>query len=150
MQQQRVENLQLPLIADEVQRAFDIYLQSNYRQQLANAYREATGQALIDIGKVHFKAYVFHASAHPSRLNKAAKQCGKKRCAQLLLYTHENISLQLMPVVDLSRGKVLQANTETRTFNNAAHGEHPHADHAPPTETAQQPANELRSRAVDE
>ena len=148
--QQHVENLQLPLIAAEVQRAFDIYLQSDYRQQLANAYREATGQALIDIGKVHFKAYVFHASAHPRRLNKAAKQCGKKRCAQLLLYTHENISLQLMPVIDLSRGKVLQAKTETQAYSAQGHGKHHHDSHPSPPATANQPAGSIPTRAADE
>jgi hypothetical protein len=87
-------------------------LQSRHRNALARAYSSATGQALIDINKINFKAYVFHASANSTRLNRAAKRCGRIRCAQLLLYTHENIALNFTPVIDISRGIVLQANTE--------------------------------------
>lgn len=111
-QQRRVVDLQLPLTKDEIQRAFDILLQSQHRNALARAYSNATGQALIDINKINFKAYVFHASANSARLNRAAKRCGRLRCAQLLLYTYENIALNFTPVIDISRGIVLQANTE--------------------------------------
>ena len=106
-----VRNLQLPLIDDEVQRAFDIYTQSRFRTDLADAYFETTGQALIDISKVHFKAYVFHASVNEELLNKKTRRCGKTRCAQLLLYTEDNIAMNLSPVVNLSRGVVIQGNT---------------------------------------
>ncbi|MGB5326392.1 MAG: hypothetical protein WBN40_13350 [Pseudomonadales bacterium] len=111
-EQRRVVDLQLPLTKDEIQRAFDTLLQSRHRNALARAYSNATGQALIDINKINFKAYVFHASANSARLNRAAKRCGRLRCAQLLLYTHENIALNFTPVIDISRGIVLQANTE--------------------------------------
>lgn len=110
--QRTVTDLQLPLTQDEIQHSFDVFLQSPHRRKLANAYEVATGQSLIDISNVKFKAYVFHASANSARLNRGAKKCGRTRCAQLLLYTRENIALNITPVIDLSRSKVLQANTE--------------------------------------
>lgn len=119
-EQRRVADLQLPLTEDEIQRAFDILLQSPHRSDLAAAYRDVTGQSLIDIGKVHYKAYVFHASANSARLNNAAKKCGRTRCAQMLLYTNENIALNFTPVIDISRGKVLQGNTEPSAAGRAA------------------------------
>ena len=107
----RVRNMQLPLNDNEIQRAFDIYLQSDHRSELVDAYYETTGQSLIDIGKVQFKAYVFHASVNEALLNKKARRCGKTRCAQLLLYTEDNIAMNLSPVINLSRGRVIQGNT---------------------------------------
>ena len=107
----RVRNLQLPLNDNEIQRAFDIYLQSEHRNELVDAYYQTTGQSLIDISKVQFKAYVFHASVNEALLNKKARRCGKTRCAQLLLYTEDNIAMNLSPVVSLSRGVVIQGNT---------------------------------------
>ncbi len=124
----RVRNLQLPLNDNEIQRAFDIYLQSDHRGELVDAYYQTTGQSLIDISKVQFKAYVFHASVNEALLNKKARRCGKTRCAQLLLYTEDNIAMNLSPVVSLSRGVVIQGNTlPGEAFSTStAVGDHAH------------------------
>lgn len=106
-----VKNVQLPLIPEEIQRAYNIYLQSPHLQDLSQAYFDATAQMLIDMNKINFKAFIFHGEDNLNELNKEAKRCGKTRCAQLLLYTDENIALNLSPVINLSKGIVVQANT---------------------------------------
>lgn len=128
---QRVSaKLQLPLIDEEVQRAFDIYLQSRHRSDLAAAYLDATGQSLIDVRKVHFKAYTFHGAENEKALNKKSRRCGKTRCAQILLYTEDNIALNLSPVVNLAKATVVQANTLPSLAVEATAASH--LDHAVP------------------
>ena len=108
----RTVELQLPLVKEEIERAFTIYLQSSHRNELADAYREATGQSLIDVSSLHFKAFILHGSANMTRLNAATKRCGRSRCAKLLIHTEENIALNITPIIDLSKGQVIQGNTE--------------------------------------
>lgn len=108
----RTVELQLPLVKEEIERAFTIYLQSSHRNELADAYREATGQSLIDVNSLHFKAFILHGSANMKRLNAATKRCGRSRCAKLLIHTEENIALNITPIIDLSKGQVIQGNTE--------------------------------------
>lgn len=109
--QLNVRDMQLPLVDEEIQRTFDIFMQSKHRRKLAKSYYQATGQSLIDLSNIDFKAYVFHSSISEDQLKPKTRQCGKTRCAQLLLYTNENIALDLNPIISLSKAKVLQVNT---------------------------------------
>lgn len=109
-----VIDMQLPLIDAEINRAFDIVLASTGdRRSLENAFREVTGNEFTDRSQVSYKAFVFHPDTVADGLEPDARRCGLHRCAQMLLYTHDNVALDMSPVVDLSTSRVLQ-NLELR------------------------------------
>jgi hypothetical protein len=114
MSSEVVIGTQLPLIDAEVSRAFDILLASDAdRLALEIAYREVTGAQFTDRSQVSYKAFVFHPETVVDGLSPDARRCGVNRCAQMLIYTHDNIALDTSPVVDLSTQRVLQ-NLELR------------------------------------
>ncbi len=105
---------QLPLIDSEIARAFDVLLASAPdRRALEAAYFAVTGREFLDRSQVSYKAFVFHPDTVVDGLTADARRCGINRCAQMLIYTHDNIALNTSPVVDLSSARVLQ-NLELR------------------------------------
>ena len=105
---------QLPLVDVEITRAFDILLASSAdHRTLGRAYKAVTGEDFEDRSQVSYKAFVFHPDTVVDGLTADARRCGVHRCAQLLIYTHDNIALDMSPVVDLSKSRVLQ-NLELR------------------------------------
>ncbi len=109
-----VIDLQLPLVDAEISRAFDIVLASTSdRTSLENAFRQVTGNEFTERSQVSYKAFVFHPDTVADGLEPDARRCGLHRCAQMLLYTHDNVALDMSPVVDLSTSRVLQ-NLELR------------------------------------
>jgi len=105
---------QLPLVETEVTRAFDILLASGPdRRALEQAYKAITGKRFEKRTQVSYKAFIFHQDTVVDGLTAAARRCGVNRCAQILIYTHDNIALDTAPVVDLSTSQVLQ-NLELR------------------------------------
>ncbi len=109
-----VIDLQLPLVDAEISRAFDVVLTSEaHSKALRAAYFQVTGTRLVDRSQVSYKAFVFHPDTVQDGLEPTARRCGLHRCAQMLLYTHDNIALDMSPVVDLSTNRVLQ-NLELR------------------------------------
>lgn len=111
---QIVIGTQLPLVEAEISRAFSVLLASrDDRRALEVAYRAVSGEEFVERSQVSYKAFVFHPDTVVDGLSRAARRCGTNRCAQMLIYTHDNIALDMSPVVDLSTGKVLQ-NLELR------------------------------------
>ncbi len=109
-QVETVQGVQLPLTADESQRALAIALNDPaLRPQLDAAFGSITNQQLTSGDQLEVKAMTFHADAAPGMALGAAAQCGVKRCAQLLLTAGDNVALQIIPIVDLSSGTVAQA-----------------------------------------
>ena len=105
---------QLPLIQAEVERAFDVLLANPANvDPWPRRFKKITGEAFVDRNQVNFKAFVFHPDTVADGLVAAARNCGVHRCAQLLIYTHNNVALDLSPIIDLSRARVLQ-NLELR------------------------------------
>jgi len=105
---------QLPLVDTEITRAFDVLLASAPdRVALEQAYKDVTGKPFKDRSQVSFKAFIFHPDTVVDGLTPAARRCGVHRCAQMLIYTHDNIALDTAPVVDISTSRVLQ-NLELR------------------------------------
>ncbi len=106
---EHLQGVQLPLNANEEQRALDL-IQADMRlwDQLARRYEQIDGKPLTQIEQLQVKVSVFHADTMPERLNAAAQQCGSHRCAQVLLFTVDKTLLELMPIVDLSQGQVAQ------------------------------------------
>jgi hypothetical protein len=107
---EQVQGVQLPLTDGETQRAMAIALADpNVRPMLDAEYRSITQQDLVAAEQLIVKAMTFHASSIPAEDVGSAAACGVKRCAQLLLAAGDNVALQVIPVVDLSSGIVVNA-----------------------------------------
>ncbi len=105
----RTRNMQPPMVASEIKRAIEIVFQDDEERSILNAeFTRLTGGTLTSIDQLQYKAFTFFADSMPNVVNTASKSCGAKRCAQLLLYTHENIVFEVSPIVNLSAGVVTQ------------------------------------------
>lgn len=105
----RKQGVQLPLTEKELTRAKQIVFDDeDERQILKDEYHRITSRELSDTADLNIKAFTFVADSLPNRVNEASKQCGVHRCAQLMLYTGENIVFEISPIVNLSEGVVTQ------------------------------------------
>ena len=105
----RTQGTQLPLTENELARAKRIVFEDDdERQILENEYHRITSRPLTDAKDLNIKAFSFTADSLPNRVNEASKLCGIHRCAQLMLYTGENIVFEITPIVNLSKGVVTQ------------------------------------------
>lgn len=108
-EQERVQGVQLPLTAAEEARAIALaWGDAQTHQTLAAQFEQLTGQPLTSLEQLHVKASVFLADSMPGRLNAAAQACGLQRCAQLLFFNVDNVAFEMLPIVSLSKGSVLQ------------------------------------------
>jgi hypothetical protein len=106
---EELPGVQLPLSKPEIRRAFDIaYAEPRVRARIQELYRARTGEVLADPSELQQKAMVFHAQTNPIGLSEAAARCGEHRCAQLLLFTRDYFAVEVIPIVDLSTGVVVQ------------------------------------------
>lgn len=106
---ERMQGVQLPLTAQEEQRALALVeADAPLWTALAARYQRITGETLTAVTQLQVKVSVFHADVMPERVNAAAQACGQHRCAQVLLFTTEKTLLELTPLVDLSQGQVVQ------------------------------------------
>lgn len=103
-----VPDTQLPLIAEESQRAMDLATEDvATRQALATAYRQATGRDLADPAtELEVQPIIFRADANPATRGPATA-CGRHRCAQLFIMSTDDLLVNLTPIVDLSTGRVV-------------------------------------------
>lgn len=105
----RTKNMQPPMAASEIKRAIKIVFQDDEERSILNTeFTRITGETLTSIDQLQYKAFTFFADSMPGAVNRASKSCGAQRCAQLLLYTHENIVFEVSPIVNLSAGVVTQ------------------------------------------
>ena len=104
-----VPNTQLPLVQEEQDRAVQLLTDDpDANQALATAYRQATGRDLADAATdVIVDPIVFRADANPQVATGAARQCGRHRCAQLMLRSSDGLLIDLLPIVDLSAEQVV-------------------------------------------
>jgi len=103
------QGVQLPLTVNELKRAKEIVFEDeDERKILEHEYNRITSRTLNDTSELNIKAFTFTADSLPNRVNEASKQCGIHRCAQLMLYTDENIVFEISPIVNLSAGVVTQ------------------------------------------
>jgi hypothetical protein len=101
--------VQLPLTEAEVARATLIALADrSVRDRIQGLFRQNTGEVLESLDQLHAKAMVFSAESMPDSLNDASRHCGLHRCAQLLLFTAEHVAVEVIPIVDLSTGALVQ------------------------------------------
>jgi len=99
---------QLPLVAEEVDRAEELALADpGLQRDLATAYRQATGRELTDPAtQLEIQALIFRADGNPG-VRGGAAACGRHRCAQFMIQTPDDLLVNLFPVIDLSTGRVV-------------------------------------------
>lgn len=102
-----LRDTQLPLTPDEGARALEIALAApGFEEALATAFRQSAGRDLVDpLTELDIQPIVFRADANPDSPRSVA-QCGRHRCAQLLIETPDSILVNLLPIVDLSAGRL--------------------------------------------
>lgn len=112
----QMQDVQLPLTPNEETRAVEL-LQADTRlwQKLAERYAVITGEPLHDITEIETRVSLFLGESMPDQVNEAARQCGRRRCAQVLLYTADRTVLEVLPIVDLSNGRVIQLLSDSWT-----------------------------------
>lgn len=100
---------QLPLVAEEVDRALTLALKDPaFETLLATRYRQATGRDLVDPATdLRLQAMTFRADSNPAAARGDAARCGQHRCAQLLIQTSDDLLVNLLPIVDLSEGRLV-------------------------------------------
>ena len=105
----RTTEMQPPLADEELTRALSIVFEDPEELSiLQTEYSRITGSQLSTIDQLQYKAFTFFADSMPGVVNEASTVCGAQRCAQLVLYTHDNIVFEVSPVVNLSAGVVTQ------------------------------------------
>jgi len=111
----RMTQVQLPLIDDERQLAVNIlFSDRKSRAVLESEFERVTGRRLDELSQIHYKASTFVADGEPDT---RTDSCGVRRCARVLMYTADNVVLDLAPIVDLSNESVLTvvtSSSETR------------------------------------
>lgn len=141
---ERTQDVQLPLTENERIAAQEKVLNNPGIQRAIEAqYQRITGNRLKDAknpGKeLQMRALIFRADAMPGRAQGEGANCGRQRCAQLLISTEDNVLIDLLPVVNLSRGKVVSADgffdAEPEAHDHDAHDhdahDHDAHDHSP-------------------
>jgi hypothetical protein len=120
--------VQPPLNDREVVRAMDLlFADAAAAARIGKEFERITGQPLGHWRELGVSGFVYHADSMPEANMPETKACGRHRCAQLLLRTQDNVSIEV-PIVDLSRERLL----ETRRFGPPSseppdHGAHDHA-----------------------
>jgi len=104
-----LQDVQLPLTTGEINRSSAIVFNDvDAKARLDTEFRRVTGKPLDSAEQIHFKAFSFVADQGRQRdLAMALHDCGRTRCAQILMYTSDRVVLDVSPVVDLSSGQVL-------------------------------------------
>jgi hypothetical protein len=103
-----VPRTQLPLVQEERDRALQLAMDDpRFADRLATAFRQATGRDLQDVATdLEVEPIIFRADANGDTTG-AARQCGRHRCAQLMLQSTDDFLIDLLPVIDLSAGRVV-------------------------------------------
>ena len=106
---ERLKQQHLPLTVNEIARARQlVFANAEQSALIKQEYKRITGSELTNPDSLNIKAFSFSADSLPERLNAASQQCGVQRCAQVLLYTHDDIVFEVSPIVNLSVGLVTQ------------------------------------------
>ena len=100
---------QLPLSSSEQGRVQDLaFSDPQVVAAIEASYLSATGRALRSREQLNLRAWVFYAESMPLELNADSMLCGLHRCALLLMYTKQDLAIDVLPLVDLSNKRVLQ------------------------------------------
>jgi hypothetical protein len=104
--------VQPPLNEHELNRATELLFGDEAAAlRIGDEFARVTGRPLEHWRELAISGFVYHADSMLGTNGPETSACGRHRCAQLLLRTQDNVSLEL-PIVDLSTERVL----ETRRF----------------------------------
>lgn len=99
----RSQGVQLPLTRPEIERALALaYANPIFRRSVETLFREISGAELQSLDQLEVRAFAFHSDSMMGNVVAEAESCGINRCAQLLLYTSDDIAFEIVPVVNLS------------------------------------------------
>lgn len=102
--------VQPPLNDAESRRALDLALADREAgRAIRTEYQAVTGRPLGSVNDLQWRALIFLADAHPSAASGPAADCGKNRCAQLMLTNQDDTVVNVLPLIDLSRGAAVGA-----------------------------------------
>lgn len=74
--------------------------------QLQTEYQRAFGQSLSSIADLDMKVSIWQPQSHQSLSSDIASTCEQQRCALISVFTQDNYSFSLEPVVNLMQGIV--------------------------------------------
>lgn len=102
------QGTQLPLTDEELKNAIELlFADSETSARVAQEYKATTNTPLSDHStQLEIRAFVFHAETASGQLHVESANCGINRCAQLMIYTPDNVAIDSMPIVNLSKQKV--------------------------------------------
>jgi len=100
---EEARGVQLPLTEDERSLATEIaFGDPALLALLQDEYRAIVGQELTGPEQVDVRAFVYRSGAAPEIEPPEASTCGMQRCAQLLILTPNDVTLSILPIVNLS------------------------------------------------
>lgn len=122
-QVEEVQGVQLPLTQAERTLAVEIaFADPGLRGLLNDEYARITGQPLTGPELLDIRVFVYHTGAAPDLETPETVACGVARCAQLMILTPDNATLEYLPIVNLSTLKV--ASTAPLALSAEDHHHH--------------------------
>jgi len=104
-----VQDKQPALTATEIETAKSIALNNpKVLKKLRNEYEAVTGQTSIDFDDIVVHVRGFGGDLAIKRLNSESRKCMRHRCARVTFVTDESTMFRFVPIVNLSKGKVIQ------------------------------------------
>jgi len=104
-----VQDKQPALTATEIETAKSIALNNpKVLKKLRNEYEAVTGQTAIDFDDIVVHVRGFGGDLAIKRLNEKSRKCMRHRCARVTFVTDESTMFRFVPIVNLSKGKVIQ------------------------------------------
>jgi hypothetical protein len=106
------QDVQLPLTQNETAQAIQfLTADAALMADIAAQYQAITGAVLDQpTAQLKFNALVYRADSMPNA-NPGASSCGQHRCAQFLIATHDDVVINVLPIVDLSLGALVSAGS---------------------------------------
>jgi Cu2+-containing amine oxidase len=106
---QSQQQQQPALNANEIKRAASILAKDAAAvQAIAHAYARASGGPPSSHDAIDTSTLVFSRLFATGQTNQRSEKCGAHRCAQIMFFALENVVLDTIAVIDLSRGEVAQ------------------------------------------
>lgn len=102
-----IDSTHLPLNKREQEVATALAVSNDLvRQRLDAEYQRAFGRALTSLDELDMKVLIWQPQPHQSNSYEIAATCNSERCALLSIFTEDNYSFSLEPVVNLMQGVV--------------------------------------------
>jgi hypothetical protein len=121
VESEQLRGVQLPLTAGEKERSLQLIRDdAELWSALVGGYRRISGETLAGFEQLEVKVSLFLATAMPDQVNPEAARCGEHRCAQVLIFTTDRVLLEILPIVDLSQGRVVQWLSDSWTATTGA------------------------------